>query len=74
MRTGRFGDTPPVVNTRPAGDPLVQAADSTGAPVRPATLGERIEELRTFQEDFTTYRDQLLIRAQQFRQTPRARA
>jgi hypothetical protein len=73
-RTGRFGDTPPVVNARPAGDPLVQAADSTGAPVRPATLGERIEELRTFQEDFTTYRDQLLIRAQQFRQTPRARA
>jgi hypothetical protein len=73
-RTGRFGDTPPVVPARPGGEPPVQAADSTGAPVRPASLQERIEELRAYQETFVTYRDQLLIRAQLFRRTPRSRA
>jgi hypothetical protein len=70
-RTGRFGDTPPVVSTRPVGEPPVQATDSTGAPVNPPTLEERIEELRAYQEAFATYRDQLLFRADQFRRSPR---
>ena len=73
-RTGRFGDIPPVLPTRPGGEPPVQATDSTGAPVRPATFEERIEELRAYQRTFVSYRDQLLNRAEQFRRTPRARA
>ena len=70
-RTRRFGDTPPVVPTRPVGDPPAQATDSTGAPVPSATLEERIELLRTDRENLLMYRDQLLIRAEQFRHNPR---
>jgi DNA repair exonuclease SbcCD ATPase subunit len=70
-RAGRFGDTPPVVPTRPPGDPPVTATDSSGAPVRPSSLEERIEELRNFREQFVRYRDDLLIRAEQFRRPTR---
>lgn len=69
-RTGRFGDTPPVGPTRPPGGTQVQVADSTGAPVRPQSLEERIQELRTVQQQIATYRDDLLIRARLFRRPP----
>jgi hypothetical protein len=74
-RADRFGDTPPVVPARPAGELPVQAADSAGVQVRPPTLEERIEALRTSREAFMTYRNDLLIRAAQFRRPPgRSRA
>lgn len=73
-RAGRFGDTPPVVRTGPPGERPATATDSTGAPVRASTLEERIEELGTYREQFVAYRDDLLIRARQFRRPPGARA
>ena len=47
------------------------ATDSTGAPVRASSLEDRIEELRNFREQFVRYRDDLLIRAEQFRRPSR---
>ena len=73
-RADRFGDTPPVVPTRRPGDPPVQATDSTGAPIRPPTLEERIQGLQAGKEAIEEYRDRLLVRAEQFRRFTRSRA
>ncbi len=69
----RFGDTPPVVPTRRPGDPPVQATDSTGAPVRPPTLEERIQQLQAAKQEAEAYRDRLLVQAERFRRFTRSR-
>ncbi|MFQ5537319.1 MAG: hypothetical protein ACE5GJ_07685 [Gemmatimonadota bacterium] len=66
--TGRFDDTRvPVVTARPPGAGEI-SPDSTGAQGRPLTLEERIQELEAYRKQLESYRDQLLIRAQLFRQ------
>ena len=63
----RFDDTRvPVVTGAPPGD-LAAARDSTVAGARPLSLEERIELHRDYLGQLQAYRDQLLIRAQQFR-------
>lgn len=65
--TDRFDDTRvPVVTGLPSGDPT-SPTDSTVAGARPLTLEERIENLREYIRQLESYRDQLLIRATQFR-------
>lgn len=64
--TGRFDDTRvPVVTGNPAGDRDVAAADSVRA--RPLTLEERIARAQEYRQQLLEYRDELLIRAEQFR-------
>jgi hypothetical protein len=63
----RFDDTRvPVVTGAPAGE-RTAARDSTVAGGRPMTLEERIQLHRDYLGQLQAYRDQLLIRAQQFR-------
>lgn len=65
----RFGDTRvPVVTGAPPGD-RTSVTDSTVVGARPLTLEERIEELRDYVTQLQAYRDQLLIRAEQFRRS-----
>lgn len=69
----RFGDTQvPVVTGQPGGDRTGAAADSTSAGTRPLTLEERIARERAYRQDLVQYRDQLLIRARQFKQRIRS--
>jgi hypothetical protein len=69
----RFGDR--VVPTGPPRlDPSVQVADSTDSGGRPITLEERLAAAQAYREELIGYRDQLLIRAQVFRQTVRRRS
>lgn len=72
-RADRFGDTPPVVPTRRPGDPPLQATDSTGAPVRPPSLEERIQRLQAVKQEVEAYRDRLLVQAERFRRFTRFR-
>jgi len=67
----RFDDTrvPVVVGAPPAGG---VPADSVGVGTRPLTLEERIEELRIYRTQLEAYRDQLLIKAETFRQRIRS--
>ena len=63
----RFDDTRvPVVAGAPTGD-RTAARDSTVAGARPLTLEERVQLHREYLGQLQAYRDQLLIRAQQFR-------
>jgi hypothetical protein len=63
----RFDDTRlPVITGAPPGD-RSSAADSTGAGARPLTLDERINVLQEYRRQLEMYRDQVLIRAQEFR-------
>ncbi|MHB1191628.1 MAG: hypothetical protein ACYC6F_01160 [Longimicrobiales bacterium] len=63
----RFDDTRiPVVTGAPTGD-RTAARDSTVAGARPLTLEERVQMHRDYLGQLQAYRDQLLIRAQQFR-------
>jgi len=63
----RFDDTRvPVVVGAPTGDPGA-VRDSTVAGARPLSLEERIQMHRDYLGQIQAYRDQLLIRAQQFR-------
>lgn len=65
----RFDDTRvPVVTGSPTGD-RTSATDSTVAGARPLTLEERIELLQDYIAQLESYRDQLVIRAQQFRRS-----
>jgi hypothetical protein len=69
----RFGDTQvPVVTGQPAGERSGAPADSTSAGSGPLTLEERIGREQAYREDLVQYRDQLLIRARQFRQRVRS--
>jgi hypothetical protein len=70
--TDRFDDRRLPVVTGPPGDPTVQSADSTVVNGRPLTLEERIESAREYRETLVEYRDQLLIRAEQFRRRLRS--
>jgi hypothetical protein len=67
----RFDDTrvPVVVGAQSAGG---VPADSAGVGTRPLTLEERIEELRIYRTQLEVYRDQLLIKAETFRQRIRS--
>ncbi|HKJ02209.1 MAG TPA: hypothetical protein VJ997_07130 [Longimicrobiales bacterium] len=70
--TDRFDDTRvPVVTGSPTGQPT-PSSDSTVAGQRPITLEERIQMLRDYVEQLESYRDQLVIRAQVFRQRIRS--
>lgn len=70
--TDRFDDTRvPVVAGSPTGE-RTPSSDSTVAGQRPITLEERIQMLRDYVEQLGSYRDQLLIRAQVFRQRIRS--
>ena len=63
----RFDDTRvPVVTGVPPAD-RTAARDSTVAGARPLTLEERVQMHRDYLGQLQAYRDQLLIRAQQFR-------
>ncbi|HSW28896.1 MAG TPA: hypothetical protein VLH75_05290 [Longimicrobiales bacterium] len=63
----RFDDTRvPVVTGAPTGD-RTAARDSTVAGARPLSLEERIQLKRDYVGQLQAYRDELLIRAQQFR-------
>jgi hypothetical protein len=62
----RFDDTRLPVVTNPPGSPTT-AADSTGAGGRPLTLEERIRGLEDYRTQLEAMRDQMLIRAQEFR-------
>lgn len=65
----RFDDTRvPVVTGAPPGD-RASVTDSTVVGARPLTLEERIEVLRDYITQLEAYRDQLLIRAEQFRRS-----
>lgn len=69
----RFGDR--ILPTGPPRtDPTVQSSDSTAAGGRPVTLEERLEALRVYREELVEYRDQLLIKAEQFRLRVRRRS
>lgn len=64
----RFDDTRvPVVTGTPTGE-RPSATDSTVAGARTLTLEERIQILRDYVQQLQSYRDQLIIRARQFRQ------
>ena len=63
----RFGDRQ-VPTGPPTGGARVMGADSTDAGGRPVSLEDRIEELRSYVEELQEYRDQLLVRAKQFRE------
>ena len=70
--TDRFDDTRvPVVAGSPTGD-RTPSSDSTVVGQRPITLEERIQMLHGYVEQLASYRDQLLIRAQVFRQRIRS--
>lgn len=63
----RFDDTRvPVVGARPTGGQR-PASDSTVAGARPQTLEERIEALDEYRLQMEAYRDELRVRARQFR-------
>lgn len=64
----RFDDTrvPVVTTPQAAGRPAV--SDSTVASARPQTLEERIESLSGYLRQMQAYREELLVRARQFRQ------
>lgn len=65
----RFDDTRvPVVTGSAGGDPT-SATDSTVVGSRPLSLEERIELLRQYVVQLQSYRDQLLVRARQFRRS-----
>ncbi len=68
----RFGDTQvPVVSGQPtSGRPA--AADSTSAGPVPLTLEERIRRLYEYRQHLVNYRDQVLLRARQFRESVRS--
>jgi hypothetical protein len=70
--TDRFDDTRvPVVTGSSTGE-RTPSSDSTVAGQRPITLEERIQLLRDYVEQLQSYRDQLRIRAQVFRQRIRS--
>ncbi|HSG07276.1 MAG TPA: hypothetical protein VLA36_02895 [Longimicrobiales bacterium] len=70
--TDRFDDTRvPVVAGAPTGE-RTPSSDSTVVGQRPITLEERIQMLQDYVEQLASYRDQLLIRAQVFRQRIRS--
>lgn len=63
----RFDDTRvPVVAGRPAGGQRAES-DSTVVGARPQTLEERIEALTRYRAELEAYRDELRVRARQFR-------
>jgi hypothetical protein len=65
--TDRFDDTRvPVVTGGPPGDRSTPT-DSTVVGARPLTLEERIQAFRDYVVQLQSYRDQLLVRAEQFR-------
>ena len=70
--TDRFDDTRVPVVTNPPPGTLTPSTDSTVAGGRPITLEERIQLLRDYVEQLASYRDQLLIRAEVFRQRIRS--
>ncbi|GMV06004.1 MAG: hypothetical protein AMXMBFR53_22810 [Gemmatimonadota bacterium] len=65
--TDRFDDTRVPVTTGPPAGERPAVTDSTVAGARPLTLEERIQNLREYITQLQSYRDQLLIRAEQFR-------
>jgi len=65
--TERFDDTRVPVTTGPPTGERPAVTDSTVAGARPLTLEERIQNLREYITQLQSYRDQLLIRAEQFR-------
>ena len=67
--TDRFEDTRvPVTTGAPIGE-RTSPTDSTVVGARPLTLEERIENLRVYRNQLESYRDQLLVRAAQFRRS-----
>lgn len=65
---GRFDDThPPVIAGGATGDEGANPPDSTGANAQPVTLEQRIQALQKHMDQLKNYRDQLLVRAAQFR-------
>ena len=63
----RFDDTRvPVVTGRPGGE-RTPVSDSTVSGARPQTLEERIQALTEYRRQMESYRDELRVRAQQFR-------
>jgi hypothetical protein len=71
--TDRFDDVrAPGVPARPPGDPTVAAPDTAGVANRPRSLQERLADSGAYRDQLEAYRDQLLIRARQFRGRLRA--
>lgn len=67
--TDRFDDTRlPVVGGSRPGDAPAAPRDSTATGRRPASLEDRIADLRRVREQLESYRDQLLVQARLFRQ------
>ncbi len=66
---GRFDDTRTPVLSGSGGDPNDRSAvaDSTGLDARPVTLQQRIDELVKVRQQLEARRDQLLVRAREFR-------
>lgn len=76
FRTGldRFGDRADLtVSGPPTTDPTVQASDSTAVGGLPVSLEERVEALEAILESLELRRDELLLRAQMFRERIRRR-
>jgi len=69
--TERFGDRSVPVVTGPPGGENTVPADSAVAGGRPRTLAERITERGSFRDELIAHRDQLRIRAEQFRRAVR---
>lgn len=68
----RFDDTRlPVVAGQPGGD-RPAAADSTSAGAVPLTLEEQVRLLQEWRQHLVNYRDQVLVRARQFRELVRS--
>jgi ribosomal protein L12E/L44/L45/RPP1/RPP2 len=66
--TGRFDDThTPVIGAGAGGDEGAIPVDSTGANAQPVTLEQRIEALQAHVQQLEAFRDQLRVRAAQFR-------
>ncbi len=65
---GRFDDThTPVIAGGATGDEGTAPADSTGANAQPVTVEQRIQALQKHVNQLKQYRDQLLVRAAEFR-------
>ena len=71
--TGRFGDLQPPTGTTGGADPGVPATDST-ALGRPVTLEQRIEAKRDYRQILLNRRENLLLRARDFRARVRRRS
>lgn len=68
----RFGDTQvPVVSGQPTGGRTTSPDSSSVGPV-PVTLDERLRQLKEYRQNLVNYRDQVLVRARQFRESVRS--